>query len=295
MADQKLMDYIRQNIGKMGETRVRKALLDSGWQEKQVSEAIAEYSASQKPAAQPAVKPSQPNPAGNPSSGKKFPVIPVAVIAVLALLAVAVFVMFPDIFSFTPAEAACGNGICEPGEDSANCPDDCPAAACGNGVCDPGETYANCPADCDKPPPEPIGISVSAPATASVGDTVTASIIATDAVNLFGFQFNLLYDPGILSFQSSDEGPFLNNNGADSTFCVPVNTETSGELKNFACTRLNSGGSVTGVDGTGTLATVTFTALSSGTSQLTLTNVKFADTSAESIPADITSASVTIG
>ncbi len=40
------------------------------------------------------------------------------------------------------------NGICEAGEDFANCPVDCPAACAVNGTCEPGENFANCPADC---------------------------------------------------------------------------------------------------------------------------------------------------
>ncbi len=42
----------------------------------------------------------------------------------------------------------CGNGTCDTGETTANCPKDCPAATCGDGNCDAGETAASCPADC---------------------------------------------------------------------------------------------------------------------------------------------------
>jgi len=41
----------------------------------------------------------------------------------------------------------CGNGLCEPGEDSINCPEDC-MSVCGNGLCEPGEDSINCPEDC---------------------------------------------------------------------------------------------------------------------------------------------------
>ena len=40
----------------------------------------------------------------------------------------------------------CGNGVCGPGEDPGNCPQDC--ISCGNGVCDYGDTSWNCPSDC---------------------------------------------------------------------------------------------------------------------------------------------------
>lgn len=40
---------------------------------------------------------------------------------------------------------SCGNGICDDGETSASCSEDC---KCGNGTCDDGESFIKCPADC---------------------------------------------------------------------------------------------------------------------------------------------------
>ncbi|MBN2561706.1 MAG: hypothetical protein JXQ75_12330, partial [Phycisphaerae bacterium] len=47
--------------------------------------------------------------------------------------------------------ADCGNGVCEVGEDSTNCPQDCETGGpvCGDGVCDAGEDSTNCPQDCE--------------------------------------------------------------------------------------------------------------------------------------------------
>ncbi len=42
---------------------------------------------------------------------------------------------------------ACGNDVCEPGEDPLRCPEDC-RPACGDGRCDGTESYQSCPADC---------------------------------------------------------------------------------------------------------------------------------------------------
>lgn len=126
----------------------------------------------------------------------------------------------------------------------------------------------------------PISVGVSpATSTAGVGDTVTIGITASGAETLFGFQFNIEYDSSVLSFVSISEGTFLNMNGADDTFCVTPKTDTEGLVKNYACTRTQKGE----VSGTGTLATATFTVLSSGTSPITLSNVKFADSKADSI------------
>ena len=46
--------------------------------------------------------------------------------------------------------AACGNGICEPGENPSVCPEDCAKFSCDNSVCEPGEDKENCPQDCDQ-------------------------------------------------------------------------------------------------------------------------------------------------
>lgn len=48
------------------------------------------------------------------------------------------------------SENKCGNGACDPGENSGNCPKDCPVPVgkCGNGTCDDGEADT-CLIDCD--------------------------------------------------------------------------------------------------------------------------------------------------
>lgn len=45
----------------------------------------------------------------------------------------------------------CGNNLCETGENSTNCPADCPIQpVCGNDICEAGENYQNCPTDCPR-------------------------------------------------------------------------------------------------------------------------------------------------
>jgi cysteine-rich repeat protein len=63
-----------------------------------------------------------------------------------AILDTAVFIQAGSIIS-TP----CPNGVCDPGENCVNCPQDCGSVCCGNGLCDTGENTDNCPADCHPP------------------------------------------------------------------------------------------------------------------------------------------------
>jgi len=56
-----------------------------------------------------------------------------------------------------PADAVCGNDLCESGENHSTCPADCDAGpvnpVCGNDVCENGETAASCLSDCDNGDP----------------------------------------------------------------------------------------------------------------------------------------------
>lgn len=96
------------------------------------------------------------------------------------------------------------------------------------------------------------------------GETFKVNITITDVVNLYGWQVNITFNPGILNVASTEEGPFLkqvnetvvmkrvNNDGGflllSSTFTVPYPTQ--------------------GATGSGLLATVTFSVTGGGVSSL---------------------------
>ncbi len=164
---------------------------------------------------------------------------------------------------------------------------------CGNGVCDPEENYTICPEDCEQPPPQPGQQRVSVnPATQNVsnGDTFTVEIKISEASDLYGFQFDIEYDPDILRYEKIEEGDFLSENGTDMTYPVDPKV-SSGLIKNIVNTRL---GAIGGVNGEGVLETITFTALDTGTSEIIISNIGFVDSGAERIQTNVENGQVTV-
>ena len=104
--------------------------------------------------------------------------------------------------------------------------------------------------------------------SANLGDDIIVMINVSSVSALYGFQFDLLYDPGILQFVSISEGGFLNKDGV-STSVIPAITSTVGLIDNYAAARLGGSGD-SGVSGSGALAQVTFSVMGLGNSYLNL-------------------------
>jgi len=112
-----------------------------------------------------------------------------------------------------------------------------------------------------------LSITVDSP-TVNAGDTVTINLNVADAVNLTSWQFDLNYNPLLLQANSVTEGSFLSSAG--STLFIP------GFIDNTAGLIGGMSGFFTDLippSGSGVLATIEFTALASGLSPLTLSNV----------------------
>lgn len=111
------------------------------------------------------------------------------------------------------------------------------------------------------------------PASSSVAqfDTFIVDIAIADAADLVGFQFDLAFDPAILSANSIDEGGFLGTAGA--TFFIPGTIDNSLGTITFTAAGLIGNGP--GATGAGALAQVSFFALAQGSSALTLSNGLF--------------------
>lgn len=95
--------------------------------------------------------------------------------------------------------------------------------------------------------------------------------------NVYGFQFDIIYNDTIFGVTDVSEGTFLSRNGQDETFCLGPDLSTPGLIDNFACSRTESGS----VSGSGVLASIIFNLKSlatfPATSDIKLSNVKISD------------------
>ncbi len=118
--------------------------------------------------------------------------------------------------------------------------------------------------------------------TVSAGEVFTVSLSVSGAVNLYGWQVDITFDPTILSALSSSEGGFLSSGGSVPTFFIPGTMNSlTGLVDNMADSRTIS---ITGVSGSGLLATLSFQALAHGTSALTLENVLLSNVLSQPLP-----------
>ena len=134
-------------------------------------------------------------------------------------------------------------------------------------------------------------VSVQAlPASVSVGDTFTVNVNIADVTDLFGFGFDLNFDPTILSAQSVNEGTFLPGGGA-TVFVAGSIDNVGGSVAGNGDSLL---GTIPGVDGSGLLLTSEFLAVGAGTSNLSVANALFLDSNLEAISASLEDGTVTV-
>jgi hypothetical protein len=121
-------------------------------------------------------------------------------------------------------------------------------------------------------------------------DTVTLSVNATGMSDLYAIQFDLGFIPGVLAAETINEGAFLKQGGP--TIFVPGRIDNStGTIQMTIDTRL---GSVPGVSGGGSLAEVSFLALQTGTSPVTLSRFILLDSHLSEIVTDNTGTTITV-
>ncbi len=134
-------------------------------------------------------------------------------------------------------------------------------------------------------------VSVEAPSTASVGDLVTADVDVQGITDLYAFQFDLNFNPSVLSAASETEGSFLPGGGA--TFFISGTVDNvGGTVASTADTLLTD---IPGVSGSGPLAAFTFVAAGDGTSLFTISNALFLDSSLNQIDVHLVPGSISVG
>jgi hypothetical protein len=125
-------------------------------------------------------------------------------------------------------------------------------------------------------PQQSHALSVTLDSTSvNVGDTFLINLNVADAIDLASWQFDLAYNPTFLQANLVTEGPFLSSFGT-TLFTPGVIDNTIGLISLVANSFVDF---TPPPNGSGVLAGVQFTALSSGLSPLTASNVflNFAD------------------
>jgi hypothetical protein len=133
-------------------------------------------------------------------------------------------------------------------------------------------------------------LSVLSPATVTQGSTFAVDVNISSVSDLYDYQFDLTFNPAVLSATGLSEGSFLSAGGT--TFFLPGTIDNTGGSITFNADTLLS--AVSGVSGSGTLVVFDFTALTPGTSDFLIENVILQDSTGASLGSTSTSGSVTV-
>jgi len=125
---------------------------------------------------------------------------------------------------------------------------------------------------------------------ATQGNGFSLDVSITDVTDLFAYQFDIAFDPAVLEAQSTTEGSLLPTGG--STFFIPGTIDNTKGLISFTADSLI--GAISGVNGTGVLAQLEFSAIGAGTSPVNLSNVILQDSALLDISANIIGGAVQI-
>jgi hypothetical protein len=131
----------------------------------------------------------------------------------------------------------------------------------------------------------------------AIGDFFTINISIADVSNLYGYMLKLYFNSTVMNVtQAPIEGPFTRSSGQTHVFIPLIFTNhynsTHGEVL-VACTMYPP--SVSGINGSGVLATIEFKSLVLGDSvPLHLTDVELSDPNSSPIPCEVSDGIVTV-
>ena len=134
---------------------------------------------------------------------------------------------------------------------------------------------------------QPMNMSFTTPSEVRVGETLTATLNITDAVDLAGVEFDLHFNSTVLEVKDIQEGDLIT--GAGTFFQVLHFATVPGEISGIRIARTG------GVDGSGVLLKVVFKTKAVGVSELTLRNLKVGTSTGAAIPTTVVSGKVEVG
>ncbi len=126
--------------------------------------------------------------------------------------------------------------------------------------------------------------------TTGVGSFFDVFVDISNVTDLYAFQFDVSFDPTIISVVDVTEGAFLPNGG--STFFIPGLIDNTAGTISFTADALI--GAISGTSGSGTLAALNFQGLALGTSPVNLSNVIVLDSNFSDISFNTVGASVNV-
>ena len=135
----------------------------------------------------------------------------------------------------------------------------------------------------------------------SLGNTFDVMVQAENLINVYGFQFDLEFNPCILTLlpQNIIEGDFLKSDGSDTYWMKPTIVSQCPELpdepeiglaQGFLATRLGT----TGVSGNGTFANMKFRATAPGATSIKLKNLKISNPAVQPLSVRVVDAEFTV-
>jgi len=126
---------------------------------------------------------------------------------------------------------------------------------------------------------------------AVAGQLFTTNITVSNVTDLYLWAFSVSWNAATLDLIDVTEGEFLQSGGSTTGVLVKEINQTGGYMKEATCSLL---GSVPGVNGNGTLATITFEATAVGSSPLDIYFCDLLDSHGESIPFNTTNSFVEV-
>lgn len=139
-------------------------------------------------------------------------------------------------------------------------------------------------------PPAPVGLSFNpAAANAATGSTFTVDVVVTGAQDLATVPLQITYDPKIMQLLNVSNGGFLSQDG-QAVALVHRDDPASGTLQISA----QRPPGTSGVNGSGSVFTLTFAAKGAGTGGIAVTRPALRNSASQLVPAMPATATVTV-